>query len=128
MHDVTEGGLATALEELSISGRHKIRIDMDNIPIYPETEKICQMLGIKPLGLIGSGSLLICCREKISKKLMAGIIKAGIDVTCIGEVMEKGAGIEAVSRGKPAEWPKFEVDEIARLFGLEKERPWAVKL
>ena len=59
---------------------------------------------------------------------MAGIIKAGIDVTCIGEVMEKGAGIEAVSRGKPAEWPKFEVDEIARLFGLEKERPWAVKL
>ena len=127
MHDVTEGGLATALEELSISGRHKIRIDMDNIPIYPETKKICQMLGIKPLGLIGSGSLLICCREKISKKLMAGIIKAGIDVTCIGEVMEKGAGIEAVSRGKPVEWPKFEVDEIARLFGLEKARPWAVK-
>jgi len=128
MHDVTEGGLATALEELSISGRHKIRIDMDKIPIYPETEKICQMLDIKPLGLIGSGSLLICCREKISKKLMAGIIKAGIDVTCIGEVMEKGAGIEAVSRGKPAKWPKFEVDEIARLFSLEKARPYAVKL
>ncbi|MEE8415990.1 MAG: HAD-IA family hydrolase [Desulfobacterales bacterium] len=128
MHDVTEGGLATALEELGISGRHKIRIDMDKIPIYPETEKICQMLDIKPLGLIGSGSLLICCRKKNFEKLMAGIIKAGIDVTCIGEVMEKGAGIEAVSRGKPAKWPKFEVDEIARLFSLEKARPYAVKL
>ena len=63
MHDVTEGGLATALEELSIAGGHRIRIETDRIPVYPETEKICGLLKLDPLGLIGSGSLLICCRK-----------------------------------------------------------------
>ncbi|MFQ5486722.1 MAG: HAD-IA family hydrolase, partial [Desulfobacterales bacterium] len=122
MHDVTEGGLATALEELSHSGGHRIRVDMDKIPIYPETAKICRMLDIKPLGLIGSGSLLICCRKNFSKTLLTAIIKAGIEVACIGEVMEKGIGIEAVSHRKPAKWPAFEVDELARLFSLKKIR------
>ena len=31
MHDITEGGLATALEELSAAGGHSIRVDADNI-------------------------------------------------------------------------------------------------
>ncbi len=124
MHDVTEGGLATALEELSLSGGHRIRVDTDMIPIYPETEKICHLLDIEALGLIGSGSLLICCRKNFSKTLMSAIIKAGIDVACIGEVMEKGSGIEAVFHRKPTKWPAFEVDELARLFSLKKARSW----
>jgi hydrogenase maturation factor len=37
MHDVTEGGLATALEELSTAGSHSIRVYMENIPIFPQT-------------------------------------------------------------------------------------------
>ena len=36
MHDVTEGGLATALEELGIAGGHRIKINMDTIPVYPQ--------------------------------------------------------------------------------------------
>ena len=59
MHDVTEGGLATALDELSIAGNHKIKIYTDKIPVFPETRKISDLLDIDPLGLIGSGSLLI---------------------------------------------------------------------
>ena len=72
MHDVTEGGLATALEEMSIAGRHKIKIYIDKIPVFPETRKISgDSLDIDPLGLIGSGSLLICCRKEGCDKLMA---------------------------------------------------------
>jgi HAD superfamily hydrolase (TIGR01549 family) len=48
MHDITEGGLSTALNELSIAGGHKIRVNMDWIPIYPQTERICRLLGIHP--------------------------------------------------------------------------------
>jgi len=116
MHDVTEGGLATALEELSIAGRHKIRVDLNRIPIYPQTRKICSLLDIDPLGLIGSGSLLICCSKDDSEDLMSQIRKAGITVTAIGNVMGKGRGIEAVRDTRRAEWPRFEVDEITRLF------------
>ena len=68
------------------------------------------------MGLIGSGSLLICCRAKASKNLMASISNAGIEVACIGEVLGKGQGIEAHKNKKQVPWPHFEVDEITKLF------------
>jgi hydrogenase maturation factor len=105
MHDVTEGGLATALEEMSIAGRHKIKIDLDKIPVFPETRKICDSLDIDPLGLIGSGSLLICCRKMGYEKLMADVRDAGIEIACIGEVMDRGQGVNAYKKNRPVSWP-----------------------
>jgi hydrogenase maturation factor len=116
MHDVTEGGLAVAVEELSTAGRHRLRIETDRIPVYPETTRICSMLGLNPLGLIGSGSLLICCRPHCAAELSAAVRAAGVEATEIGEVLETGAGVAAYREGQPTEWPRFEVDEIARLF------------
>jgi len=116
MHDITEGGLATALEELSIAGGHRIRIDLETIPVFHETRQICRLFDIDPLGLIGSGSLLICCQKKGYRSLMAAIRDAGIEVACVGEVMQKGKGIDARKHGKQVDWPCFEVDEITKLF------------
>ncbi len=116
MHDITEGGLATALMELSIAGEHRIRVNMDRIPVFPQTEKMCTLLGIDPMGLIGSGSLLICSRKNETEMIMDSIQNAGIDIARIGEVMEAGRGVEAVSKAGPAAWPSFEVDEITRLY------------
>jgi hydrogenase expression/formation protein HypE len=116
MHDVTEGGLATALVELSIAGGYRIQINMDDIPVFELTEKICGVLHIDPLGLIGSGSLLICCRPDKSDPLMKKIKTAGINIARIGEVLEAGCGIEPVSQRGTAIWPSFEADEITRLY------------
>jgi hydrogenase maturation factor len=116
MHDVTEGGLATALEELSIACGHRLHIDSDRIPVYPETRRICDMLGIDPLGLIGSGSLLICCAPEKSDDLRSEIEDAGIKVADIGEVLPGADGIDATDRNGAVSWPHFEVDEITRLF------------
>ena len=116
MHDITEGGLATALEELSMAGGHKIRAEMDRIPVLPETEKLCTALNIKPMGLIGSGSLLICCKEENTDRLIEKLTAAGINVACIGEVLEPGRGVLAFKDGKSADWPSFETDEITRLY------------
>ncbi|MEE8397893.1 MAG: HAD-IA family hydrolase, partial [Desulfobacterales bacterium] len=116
MHDVTEGGLATAMDELSIAGNHAIRIDMDRIPTFPETDKICRLLDLDPMGLIGSGSLIICCSKADTKDLMNQLGKASIATACIGEVLEKGRGITATKGHRKVPWPHFEVDEITRLF------------
>ena len=116
MHDVTEGGLATALEELGIAGGHRIKINMDTIPVFAQTRKICRLLDINPLGLIGSGSLLICCREAGCEDLMAAVRKAGIEITCIGEVLQPGRGIIAEKNRQPTPWPQFETDEITKLY------------
>lgn len=116
MHDVTEGGLATALAELSAAGGHRFQIRLDRIPIYPQTERICRLLGINPLGLIGSGSLIICCRPEAGGRLLANLRKNDIAASMIGEVMASGAGVEARDRDRPRPWPEFEADEITRLF------------
>ncbi len=116
MHDITEGGVATALTELSIAGEHRIRVKMDRIPVFPQTQKICTLLGIDPMGLIGSGSLLICSRKNETETLMGSIREAGIDIACIGEVMEAGRGVEAVGKTGPIVWPRFEADELTRLY------------
>jgi len=116
MHDVTEGGLATAVSELSAAGGCKIEVRMGDIPVYPLTRKICSLFGISLLGLIGSGSLLICCKKEHVGPLMKDIRSVGIEVTSIGEVLGKGTGVNATRNGKPATWPTFPADEITRLF------------
>lgn len=118
MHDITEGGIATAIEELSAAGKHRIRVHLDEIPVWQETKKICRLLNLNPLGLIGSGSLLITCESSYSEQLAHMIREAGIEATCIGEVLGPGAGVEATSHKQKGAiaWPHFEADEIARLF------------
>jgi hydrogenase expression/formation protein HypE len=114
MHDVTEGGVATAVRELAIAGGHDLVIEAGSVPIYPETRQIAAMLGIDPLGLIGSGSLLICCHAETADALATKLDAAGIPVSIIGTVDDRGRGI-LVSDGE--KWPAFSVDEITRLFG-----------
>jgi len=116
LHDVTEGGLSTALFELSCASGYRLKINMDTIPIYAETRQLCRALGLNPLGLIGSGSLLIACRPSNAAVLTQCLAAAEIEVACIGEVAEEGCGIDAWEGSRPAIWPTFEVDELARLF------------
>jgi hydrogenase maturation factor len=116
MHDVTEGGIATAIEELSAASGCRLRVDLERIPVFAETRRLCRLLDLHPLGLIGSGSLLICCRPRYSDRLQQKLRSDGVPVACIGEVAEKGVGVQSFKRGRPVRWPRFEVDEIARLF------------
>jgi hydrogenase expression/formation protein HypE len=119
MHDVTEGGLATALRELCAAGMHGVEVDMDAIPVFEQTATICRLLDLDPLGLIGSGSLLVCCREADHEELMRGIEEAGVAATTIGRVTAPGRGVSAVHGGREVDWPAFAVDELARLIQRE---------
>jgi hydrogenase expression/formation protein HypE len=115
MHDVTEGGLATAVRELGAAGGRRLRLHLDRVPVYPGTRRICDLLGIDPLGLIGSGSLLVAVAPAEADALAAAIVAAGIEVSDIGEVLEEGRGVEALRGVVPAELPRFDRDEVSRL-------------
>ncbi len=118
LHDVTEGGLATALRELCAAGGHRLRVYPGRIPVLGPTARICKLLDLDPLGLIGSGSLLIACGPAGCRALCDALSKAGIPVARIGEVLEEGSGVEALEGegGRPVPWPAFATDEIARLY------------
>ena len=115
MHDVTEGGLATALRELAAATGRGVLVHRDRVPVSPETRRVCALLGADPLGLIASGSLLICCDPAEAAVLAGKLAAAGIQATDIGELTEEGAGVVALERDRPASWPSFDIDEAARL-------------
>ncbi len=123
LHDITEGGLSTALYELSSAGGHRIRLHLDRIPVYEETRAICRVFGLDPLGLIASGSLLIACHAEGADEMLSALRAAAIEVVCLGEVLNPGEGILAVDgKGEPAPWPRFSTDEIARLFAETQDK------
>ena len=115
MHDVTEGGLATALRELATATGHGVLVHRDRVPVSRETERLCALLAADPLGLIASGSLLICCDPADAAELTGMLAAAGIPATDIGELTEDGAGVVALEHDRPAPWPSFVTDEAARL-------------
>lgn len=121
MHDVTEGGLATAVRELSEAAGREIHLRMERIPVLPETQALCDWLELDPLGLIGSGSLLIVADREDGEGILRRLEEAGISATQIG-TMEGSlpAGdhsVVASHDGGPTTFPEFAADELARLYG-----------
>lgn len=115
LHDVTEGGVVTALRELAAATGHGVLVHRERIPVSAETRRICGLLGADPLGLIASGSLLVCCDPAEAAGVLAALAAAGVPAVDIGELTQEGAGVAALERGRPAPWPEFATDEAARL-------------
>ncbi len=70
LHDPTEGGLATALHEVSEASGCGVNIHYDSLPFLPETLLLAEHLKFNPLGLLASGCLLITCRPEAAEKLI----------------------------------------------------------
>ncbi len=115
MHDPTEGGVATGLHELAMAANVGIAVHADDIPILPETQSFCDLLGIAPLGLIASGSLLIAAPPGEAERIIESCRHEGIECADIGEVVEPDRGVR-IRRGEVWEdLPRYDQDEITKL-------------
>ncbi|MEE8390511.1 MAG: AIR synthase family protein [Anaerolineae bacterium] len=115
MHDPTEGGLATGLWELAKAAGVGLVVDESAIPILPETRALCAQLGLDPLGLIASGALLLAVAPGDAAPILSALEEAGIAVARIGVVKrEPSVVLRSATGERPL--PRFERDEIARLF------------
>ncbi|MGD9494725.1 MAG: AIR synthase family protein [Armatimonadota bacterium] len=116
MHDPTEGGLATGLHELAIASGVGVEVALEDIPILPETASFCAALGLEPLGLMASGSLLIAAPAGDAQAIAGAIRAEGIDCAQIGEVVAPERGVK-MRRGLAwCDLPRYDQDEIAKLF------------
>ena len=116
MHDPTEGGLATGLAELAYASGVGLRIDRAAIPVLPECEAICAALEVDPLGLLASGALLLACAPDDAHAILRAWENGGIRGAAIGEVTATGAGCRLVEGPGEKPLPRFDRDEIVRLF------------
>ncbi len=99
MHDVTEGGVLGAVHEMAVASGIGVRLDADRVPVLPETQAICAALGIDPLGLIGSGALLVATSDPA--RTAAAITAVGVASTPIGVFTAEDRTVRREEREMP---------------------------
>ncbi len=114
MHDPTEGGVAAALFELATASGRRLVANLDRIAVHPHTARLCAHFGLRPLGLIGSGALLLTISEEHAKRLLGAFGRRRIPAAVIG-VVEQGRGVDAHRAGKRVRFEWSPRDELTRL-------------
>ncbi|NQT20809.1 MAG: hypothetical protein HQ592_13965, partial [Planctomycetes bacterium] len=114
MHDPTEGGVATALHELADAAECGALVEYDKIPFRDDTRRFCRILGLDPLGIISSGSLLIASAADATERIIGALQGAGIDAVRIGTITREGP-VELLKAGKKLPMPRFDSDEVSRV-------------
>lgn len=116
MHDPTEGGLATAVNELARATGLGVRIDGESIPVLEEGRLFCAHFGMDPLGSFASGALLICVDPSDADRLLAALRDGGVSAEAIGEMTAVRDRVTIRKEGKEAPLPIFNMDEIGKIF------------
>lgn len=116
MHDPTEGGVATGLHEVADAAGVGLRVERERIPILPECRALCAPFGLDPLGLLASGALLITAAPAATPAIQAALRRAGIRSAVIGCLRPPEEGRVLVEDGRERPLPRFDQDEIGKLF------------
>ena len=114
MHDPTEGGLATGLAELATAANAGLEVDAEAIRVLPETRAVCGALGLDPLGLLASGSLLASAAPERAEAVLGALHAEGIDAAVIGRVTAAEEGLRLRTQEGVSALPAFPRDELAR--------------
>ena len=119
MHDPTEGGLATGLQEIAKAANVGMRIEKEKIPILPECQELCDALEINPLGLLASGALVLTAPADQASGVVAALESSGVEAYSIGEITTASEGVKVVTPHGEEELPYFPRDELARFFSSQ---------
>ncbi len=101
LRDPTRGGLAATLNEIARASGVGMRLDEDAIPIRPEVEAACELLGLDPLYVANEGKLVAICPQGRAEALLA-VMRAhdlGRDAAIIGEVTDDEMGFVTMETG-----------------------------
>ena len=94
LRDPTRGGVAAVLNEIAEASNCGVLIDEEQIPIHPEVQGVCDILGFDPLYLANEGKCVAFVPADKADKVLA-VMKAnkyGRDARIIGETTAEAAG------------------------------------
>lgn len=115
MHDPTEGGLASALWELSEAAHVGILVEKAAIPVLDAAGEICSALGISAFEAISSGALLLTVRKSQVTEIINQIEAADILVAEIGVVTD-GKSVVLQTKDGPQQINRPARDALAEFF------------
>ena len=94
LRDPTRGGVATTLNEFVEGTALGIELEEAQIPVRPQVQAACNMLGLDPLYCANEGKLLAVVAPEDADKVLAAMKnhELGTDAAVIGEVTERYPG------------------------------------
>lgn len=93
MRDLTRGGLATALVELSETANIEIAIEEESIAVCDLVDSVCEILGFDPLYVANEGRFIIILPKEDAKKALKTLkaMPGCADASIIGVVSSKNS-------------------------------------
>ncbi|AWV02910.1 hydrogenase expression/formation protein HypE [Burkholderia sp. JP2-270] len=98
LRDPTRGGLATTLNEIASQSGVGMLIWEQAIPVLPQVDAACELLGLDPLYVANEGKLVAICAAEDAPALLAAMRAhpLGVGAARIGEVIEDSHGFVQV--------------------------------
>lgn len=95
MRDPTRGGLASSLNELAAASNVGIRINERYLPIRPEVQAACELLGLDPLYVANEGKLIAVVEASDADGVLSAMQQhpLGRNAAVIGEVTLEHPGM-----------------------------------
>ena len=113
MHDATEGGILGAVWEVAECSGLGVEVFADAIPMKEVTKKICAAMGIDPLRLISSGTMIIGTEN--GEALVQALQAEGIEAAVIGRLTDGEKLLVQNGKTMPLEQPKSDELYAAKL-------------
>jgi hydrogenase expression/formation protein HypE len=95
LRDPTRGGLATVLAELALTAEVGIVVEEDELPVSPEVNGACEILGIDPLYVANEGKLVAFVAPEQADTALSAMRAhpLGQEARVIGEVRDDPPGL-----------------------------------
>ena len=95
LRDATRGGLAAVLNELAESSLVGVEFDERKVPLRPEVNAACEMLGFDPFYVANEGKLVAFVSYESADAVLEAIQahEFGRDAAIIGKVVEEHPGL-----------------------------------
>lgn len=99
MRDVTRGGLGTVLNEIAESSQCRIEIKEGALPVHPEVQGFCDILGLDPVYMANEGKMIAVVASEDAEKALEAMRKTdyGKNAAIIAEVIS-GKGVVMKTR------------------------------
>ncbi|MCR9138165.1 MAG: hydrogenase expression/formation protein HypE [Alphaproteobacteria bacterium] len=114
LRDPTRGGLATALNEIAHASRVGCVLHEEDIPVRPDVQAACELLGLDPLYVANEGKLICICEAGDADRLL-DVMRShplAMQAAKIGDIVEDDDCMVTMQTGfggaRVVDWPSGE--------------------
>jgi hydrogenase expression/formation protein HypE len=117
MHDATEGGFTSAINELAEASKLGFQVEFEKLPIQPETRILQHEFGLSDeqvMAMSSTGTILAAADPKSKRKVEETLNKNGLQARFIGEFTKNKKRL-LTKEGKEIRFPKTAQDPYSQI-------------